>query len=110
MRSIAIACVLFIATPAAAGTILLAEFELTQPDPITLPAEYAFTVDNDNLQQTIFWPATVEQFPLVESATPEMVERFNAITTNHPSNSRRVRMHNDFQPINKFNSAPFDHI
>jgi hypothetical protein len=92
------------------GEILLAEFELTQPEPITLPADYAFTVENIQLQQTVFWPAVVNQYPFTESASSEMASRFNAITTNSPHNHRELRMHNDFQPINQFNRVPFDQI
>jgi hypothetical protein len=101
---------LLVPLPAQAGTILLAEFEWRQPEPITLPADYGFVVENIQHQPPAVWFAVVDQWPFNETASPALVERFNAITTNNPSNHRELRMHNDFQPINEFNRVPFDQI
>jgi hypothetical protein len=97
--------------------MLLAEFEFTQPGTVTLPAQYQFTVENANLPghdhfsvATVVWHDTIEAFPTVQAASPELVDRFNAITTNHPDNSRRVFIYNEPFGLPLFSTRPFDNI
>lgn len=110
-RTLLFVAALATATSVQAGTILLAEFEFSQPEPITPPADYSFTLNNNSLvDKVLFWPVTVDAFPLTELASPEMVATFNALVTNSPNNIRRVSLVNDGQAINEFGSMPFDNI
>jgi hypothetical protein len=71
----ALACVLFIATPAAAESLLL-ELGWENPEPVTLPARYTFAIGNLGGNGAV-WHEDISSLPDQSVASSQLVERFN---------------------------------
>lgn len=79
-RVLAILALLLLPLSAQAGTIPLARFEWSQPEPVSLPAEYrAVLTMYTPGHESELWKETVTEFPYHSEASQEIVSEFNRL-------------------------------
>jgi hypothetical protein len=104
-------------TAPAHAEMLLAEIGWNQPDPITVPAFFDFTVVDPmpNYQASISTgltslDQTMAMTLIDQNDNPGSIAQFNRVLTRTPNTIRRAYITNDGQPINQFGFNSFDGI